>query len=328
MDLTESPLLDDESMTILQTGYLLRPPTRAALRAALTTEPAHFDATVDALLAAGFLTVGPDDTLAYESPYATFIALGRLRAMRMHEETLRTTALMQALPQLIRAWDLSEVGEGEEHPLSVNIIHAKPSSWEEWFRHSEAEQPTRPSVVFTDPEVAAVSLRSGHLEVLQGKLSDAVNVRVLLPVGVDWSDEILGLVRRAKAAGIEFRTSRRTTSWLYVDEPSLVGLPIMWGAGTPTSALAIRTPPVVAAVAMLFEELWARGAPFRDDAEGWVQILGMLGQGMTDDAIARVLGLTTRTVRRRIAEAMAELGATSRFTLGTAWQARHLESTI
>jgi DNA-binding NarL/FixJ family response regulator len=40
---------------------------------------------------------------------------------------------------------------------------------------------------------------------------------------------------------------------------------------------------------------------------------------MTEEAIAAQLHLSTRTVRRRIAEAMDSHGVTNRFTLGRAW---------
>ena len=82
----------------------------------------------------------------------------------------------------------------------------------------------------------------------------------------------------------------------------------------------MRTPPVVAAVALVFDELWRAADRWNEATDTWMAILGLMGQGLTDDAIAQRLGLTDRTVRRRIAEAMAELGVTSRFALGVAWQ--------
>jgi DNA-binding NarL/FixJ family response regulator len=45
-------------------------------------------------------------------------------------------------------------------------------------------------------------------------------------------------------------------------------------------------------------------------------------QGLSDGAIADALGLSLRTVRRRVSEASEELGADSRFALGVAWADR------
>ena len=107
---------------------------------------------------------------------------------------------------------------------------------------------------------------------------------------------------------------------LYVDDGSIVGVPILWGSPAPTRLLAVRTPPVVAAVALVFDELWHLADRWEEPEHPWMPVLGLMGQGLTDDAIGQRLGLTDRTVRRRIAEAMAELGVSSRFALGMAWQ--------
>jgi hypothetical protein len=93
---------------------------------------------------------------------------------------------------------------------------------------------------------------------------------------------------------------------------------VWWGSGTPESAIAIRTPPVVTALDLLFSLLWATSHAWTDDDEPWADVLRLLSRGLTDDSVARSLGITSRTVRRRIAEAMGDLGATSRFTLGMA----------
>ena len=173
----------------------------------------------------------------------------------------------------------------------------------------------------TDEHVLQVALESGHLSHLQSQLDDA-QVRVLAPADPTWGADLAEPMAEARAAGVEFRRSEQAASWMYVDAPSLVALPVWWGSGTPESAIAIRTPPVVAALDLLFSLLWATSNAWTDDDEPWVDVLRLLSSGLTDDSVARTLGTTSRTVRRRIAEAMRDLGATSRFTLGMAWRAR------
>ncbi|MFC6678324.1 response regulator transcription factor [Nonomuraea ferruginea] len=46
------------------------------------------------------------------------------------------------------------------------------------------------------------------------------------------------------------------------------------------------------------------------------QVVRLAAQGLSDEAIARHLGVSVRTVRTRFAEAMTELGAQSRFQAG------------
>ena len=320
MDVHEGDLLDAASMEILSTAYLLRPDTEAELVAALREPPEDLDERLAALEAGGFLHRRPDG-LQYESPYAVFIAIGEARSRRLIAENHRTVAMMEALPLLIRAWDLGTVSPEGDHPLAVSLINARSTSYDEWFRHAEAERPTRPSLVVTDEHVLRVALESGHLVHLQSQLDDA-HVRVLAPADPTWGADLAAAMVEARAAGVEFRRSEQAGSWMYVDAPNLVALPVWWGSGTPESAIAIRTPPVVAALDLLFSLLWATSNAWTDDDEPWVDVLRLLSGGLTDDSVARTLGTTSRTVRRRIAEAMRDLGATSRFTLGMAWRAR------
>lgn len=316
----ESISLDPESMRILETAYLLRPRSRADLESAV--EPAHgFGERFDALCAGGFLQYD-GGVLGFESPYAVFMALGRERARRMQEETDRTTALMQALPRLIRAWDISEVEDGGQHPLAVNIIHAVADSGDSWFRHAAMERPVAPSLVFPEATALDAALRANELPKLQALLTEGQSVRVLVDADIPLDGERGDLVAHAREQGVRFRGGSCLPSWFYVDAASIVGVPVLWGSAAPLRTLAIRTPPIVAAMTLLFDQLWDHSGRWGEGAPDWARTLELLAVGMTDEAVARALGLTPRTVRRRIAEAMVELGASSRFALGMAWRAR------
>src|SRR5688500_16878694 len=121
MEVRESALIDAVSMEIVSTAYLLRPRDEAALAAALRTVPDDFDERLSALEAGGFLRRLPDG-LELESPYAVFMALGEARARALISENMRTIALMEALPKLIRAWDLGTADPEGDHPLAVTMI--------------------------------------------------------------------------------------------------------------------------------------------------------------------------------------------------------------
>jgi DNA-binding NarL/FixJ family response regulator len=99
-------------------------------------------------------------------------------------------------------------------------------------------------------------------------------------------------------------------------------MPVEWGEPRPASILLVRTPPVISALEVVFDSLWLRAAPAVPTRRGWEPVVELLAQGMTDEAVGRFLALDARTVRRRVAEAMDELGATSRFGLGVAWGRR------
>ncbi|WP_149830444.1 LuxR C-terminal-related transcriptional regulator [Streptomyces tailanensis] len=90
-------------------------------------------------------------------------------------------------------------------------------------------------------------------------------------------------------------------------------------------ALVIRYHGVVRALAELFELVWAQGVPLgegsRPAAENEASerdrvLLKLLSEGMTDQGIARKLGLSVRTIRRLMSDLMKRLDAQSRFEAG------------
>ena len=86
--------------------------------------------------------------------------------------------------------------------------------------------------------------------------------------------------------------------------------------------LLVRQPAIVGALTMLFERFWeqATALPDLDSRRPRVDIRGsllrQLAAGAKDEQIARTLGLSLRTVRRRVADLMIELGADTRFQAG------------
>ncbi|HEV7909077.1 MAG TPA: DNA-binding response regulator [Pseudonocardiaceae bacterium] len=85
----------------------------------------------------------------------------------------------------------------------------------------------------------------------------------------------------------------------------------------------ITRPEVVHGITSLFDAAWRAAKDLRvHDAEMTElrtlapQILDALHAGWKDETAARALGLSLRTYRRRVAELMAALGATSRFQAG------------
>ena len=86
--------------------------------------------------------------------------------------------------------------------------------------------------------------------------------------------------------------------------------------------LALRQPGLVELAVGFFEALWERAVavPSLDQGEPTPDLNGLLlrqlAQGAKDEQIARTLGVSLRTVRRRIATIMTELGVDSRFQAG------------
>lgn len=74
----------------------------------------------------------------------------------------------------------------------------------------------------------------------------------------------------------------------------------------------------------LFDALWLRGQAFPGpSAHGQdLKLLEYLAMGFKDEAMARQLGVSLRTVRRRVAALMAEYGVETRYQLGMAVSSR------
>ncbi|RAG85043.1 LuxR family transcriptional regulator [Streptacidiphilus pinicola] len=89
-------------------------------------------------------------------------------------------------------------------------------------------------------------------------------------------------------------------------------------------ALEVHSPSVVAVVHALFESVWAVATPFGEtapiDEHGCNPmeraLLDLISTGCTDDAAARKLGVSLRTVRRIMSGLMFRLDASSRFQAG------------
>ena len=92
------------------------------------------------------------------------------------------------------------------------------------------------------------------------------------------------------------------------------------------SAYVLHGRGLVAPVQALFDELWAGGRPFvEEDCDGtdkavsedrMREVVTLLARGLKDDAIARRLGVSVRTVRRLISATIEDLQADSRFQAG------------
>ncbi|HSF26985.1 MAG TPA: helix-turn-helix domain-containing protein [Actinomycetes bacterium] len=82
----------------------------------------------------------------------------------------------------------------------------------------------------------------------------------------------------------------------------------------------VRAPELLRTVRSLFELYWESGVPFRrgdaPEEDARARLVELLATGMKDEAIARHLQLSLRTVRRRVAGLLDELGATTRFQAG------------
>lgn len=107
------------------------------------------------------------------------------------------------------------------------------------------------------------------------------------------------------------------------DDAALI--PVSFPDHAPDAAYLVHPSSLLDALIALFEVIWHRSVPFNRPAAGDAteelgpedtDLIGLLAAGSTDEAIARTLGWSVRTVRRHVHTLMSDLGAQSRFQLG------------
>ncbi len=145
--------------------------------------------------------------------------------------------------------------------------------------------------------------------------------RAIYPVHV--LDDVPDRVRARAEAGEQVRVLPELTARLAIFGTTAAVTTELWERPT-GNRLAVRQPGLVRALQAYFDALWARAVvPPELATDGSLgidddrrQLLVLMREGAIDQQIARASGVSVRTVRRRIAAVMAELGASSRFGAG------------
>lgn len=139
-------------------------------------------------------------------------------------------------------------------------------------------------------------------------------------------------LRGAVAGGVDVRVADHPPVGVTVVD-GLFGLVLTTPDVPADGALLLRDPALTGLVVTLFEQVWDDAAPLeaheRDAVDGCDgarsggdpstqerALLRLLSLGAKDEAAARQLGVSVRTVRRMIADLMRELDARSRFQAG------------
>ncbi len=131
----------------------------------------------------------------------------------------------------------------------------------------------------------------------------------------------LAEVDELAARGEEARVLPGLPLKLAIADRRIALMPLSFDFDTMRAAL-IRESTLLDALLELFDIFWARAVPLGSIAtdqgldESQRALLTLLISGFKDDAVARQLGISTRTMRRRIRELLDELSAENRFQAG------------
>lgn len=141
------------------------------------------------------------------------------------------------------------------------------------------------------------------------------------PVALRYLDEIA-------EAGADVRVAQVIPLKLLIIDDVIALSPSIDERGETAGALAVYSAPLVRMLRTVFEQVWstattydsaprnARRAPGNGLTDQQRTILRLLAAGAKDEAIARQVGVSDRTVSRVVSDLLDELGATSRFAAG------------
>lgn len=157
------------------------------------------------------------------------------------------------------------------------------------------------------------------LEIIREVVASGRRSRAIYPVRV--LREAPEVVQARAEAGEQIRVLPEVPTRMFVMGATHAVLPEPLGFFDGPLTL-VRQQGIVEALGLLFEMMWERASPVpeleqrdgRPDLRAF--LLRQLATGAQDEQIARQLGLSLRTVRRRVADLMSELGADSRFQAG------------
>ncbi|MGH3506225.1 MAG: LuxR C-terminal-related transcriptional regulator [Nocardioidaceae bacterium] len=177
----------------------------------------------------------------------------------------------------------------------------------------------RTEMLFFRPDQWYLPTGAAADEAVVQAIREGASSRAIYPARImdEWPESVLARAR----AGEQIRVVPELPSRLAVFGSETAIVPESWG-GESGGRLVIRQPGIVSACVALFEQMWIHavtvpGLGERDfDTDVRRQLLELLAAGVKDEQISRALGLSLRTVRRRIADLMAELGVDSRFQAG------------
>ncbi|MFF0267268.1 helix-turn-helix domain-containing protein [Kribbella sp. NPDC004536] len=291
-----------------------------AARHGLTADDVQ--AVLDALAKLGLAeTVPTDDGEPRWFAAPPDVALRGLINSRRHELSVAETSVAR-LAAIFRS-DLGQAAIGDlvEVVLGSGAVRSRFLQLQLAARHEVC--------AFVDARPVAMS---GPENEAEGEaLGRGVRFRVVIERAAFEAPGTVNETVDAIEAHAQVRTVDRVPTKLVVADGTVAMVPLAV-RGYQTAALVIRAPSLVQSLVALFESIWSSAVPIAlgdsrrpeeqssagpDEAD--LAVLALMLTGLTDDAVGKQLGMSGRTVQRRLRALMDLTGSTSRMQLG--WEA-------
>ncbi|WP_328891012.1 helix-turn-helix transcriptional regulator [Streptomyces sp. NBC_00316] len=250
-------------------------------------------------------------------------SLGSLLARR-RSELAQTELYMEQLHGIYRA---------VSRPDAPHLVEVLEHGEEVSARYAYLLKGSRHEVLHLakPPYVTEPADGSAHRHPAEFAVHEGVRLRSVYDTE-GFTDEVsLETALRGTAGGGEFRLSSRLPVKLVLFDRTTALLPLH-GDRPSAGSLVVHSLALMDVFAALFESIWERAVPMSlESRQDWPvprqvhgtaetdertrEILHLMATGMKDDAIARVLGVSRRTVQKHVSEAGSVLGARTRFQI-------------
>ncbi|QIX25413.1 response regulator transcription factor [Nocardioides sp. JQ2195] len=289
----------------------LRPHSGVSLdeaAAALEIDREELERVLEPLVAAGVAAVS-DDQLSVPAGYDLLAEVVAAEADQLRSVVDRLERLRVSIPDVSGMLGDQPAGPGlsDVELRAGHDVHATLRAWVSesrgdlmWLRPDQWKLPQEPAMS-----------RAVRAALARGQRSRAIYpARVL--------EEAPRSLFERMDAGEEVRLVPEVPSRMAVVAGVGAVVPEVWGVANQRRIL-LRQVGMTAVLAELFEEIWSRAVVVPGAARGDTDrrmLLQQMGRGMRDEQIARTMGLSLRTVRRRVADLLQELGVDTRFQAG------------
>jgi hypothetical protein len=281
--------------------------------ATLRLDPSRVAAELSGLTELGIVRLRDDRVVVLRADQALAAAIGR-EAESADLARERLDDLAGVIPLLVAAGQRPGPGEVDD----VQPLDGELSSGGNALELLTAMiDHSRGDLLFLRPDAWQMPRESALSQVVARAVASGRRSRAVYPLRAH--HEARDALRVRVEAGEEVRLIDDLPTRLMILGTTHAILPEPLGTGD-SPRLLVRQGALVAALTLLFERYWERAVPVSELAgprsTERTFLLRQLHAGVKDEQISRTMGISLRTVRRRIAELMIELGADTRFQAG------------
>ncbi|GGS45222.1 MULTISPECIES: helix-turn-helix domain-containing protein [Actinokineospora] len=288
---------------------LLRRPRAEAseLAAALGVSSGGLSRAMGNLIEAGLATRLPGRPARYV-PAPPQVALDALTTRRA-EQLDRLRGVTRDLAAMYE-----DAPRGEPGDL-VELIEGGPA-----VRHhiAQIQLAARQEVLLIDCPPYLGGAPEHNVEELQG-LRRGVVYRTIYQTPAPDDRARLAEITAYTEAGEDARTLPDVQMKMMIADRRMALIPLSFEISETGSRILVHRSPLLDALIACFDMLWERATPIGPALRSGHrdrELLTLLASGMKDAAIMRSLGITQRTMTRRMSALLDELGATTRFQAG------------